>query len=293
MKVKKYFSGGCIWLFMLIAFSSCLMNDDLMTSNVHTGGLLDATTLIQYKAGSLHNDTISVVVYQGPAVTSIKIFKSYTHIADGSETDEILLDEVAVNGLNEDDTLVLDLVYGWDQLSQGFSKLGNGVDDFPQTANLADIGDYFTLRYVSVLSDGTEASNRSKTEVLVANSYAGYYRSQITYFHPTLGGTYPTVPYWYGFLPDSKELITISSNQCSMNFSIWGSDGETMTITIEQDNTVTFEVVGFEYIVKAGDPYDSSKASYYDSSSKTIYLYYYWEGPGGYRVMWEVLYPDF
>lgn len=280
-----------VLLFFSVSFYSCLENEDIMTADARTGGIVTASPLIQYKPGAVQKDSILLTVYMGPQIASVKVFKCYVHLADYSVTDEVLLDEIEIGGQNSSDTLELKRIYTWEQLKDGFSTLGNGVDPFPASASEASVGDFFILRYESHLADGTVSSNRSKTKVLIANSFAGYYMSHFSYFHPTLGGSYPNDPYrQYTF---KKQLITLTGNQCYMNFGLWGSYGETMYLTINPDNSISYEVVGFDYIVKEGDPYDPTKKSHYDPSTKKIYLYYYWEGPGGARVVWEELEPDF
>jgi hypothetical protein len=116
----------------------------------------------------------------------------------------------------------------------------------------------------------------------VANSYAGYYLSSITYIHPNLGTRE------FQLL---KELITESGNTCSTSFAVWGSYGETMYITINPDNSITFNVLGFDYIVEEGDPNNPLVYSHYDPVTEIIYLNYHYLAPGGYRVVYEVLEP--
>lgn len=274
-----------------LSMGSCIENQDLMTSNVRTGGILDASGLVQYKPNAAdQDDSIYLSVYPGPPVVAVKVFKRYIHIADNTSTTEMLLDNIVLNGANSSDTLRLTKIYTWDELKQGYSKLGNGIDDFPDNSGSAQVGDYFSLKYISVMADGFESLNRSTTKILVANSYAGFYTSHITYFHPTLGGAYPDKPYINTYI--QKQLITLSGTSCAMNFALWGSYGETMNITINPDNSVSFDVAGFDYIVNEGDPYNPAYHSHYDPISSTIYLYYYWEGVGGYRVVWEVLTPN-
>lgn len=291
-KFKMYFVKLILPIALTtLSLGSCIENQDLMTSNVRTGGILDASGLVQFKPSAPNqDDSIYLSVYQGPPVVAVKVFKRYVHMADNSATPEMLLDNIVLNGANGTDTFYVTKIYSWDELKQGYSKLGNGIDDFPPDAASADVGDYFALKYVSVMDNGFESLNRSTTKILVANSYAGFYTSHITYFHPTLGGAYPDKPYINTYT--QKQLITLSVTTCTMNFALWGSYGESMDITINPDNSVVFNIVGFDYIVNEGDPYNPAYHSYYDPTNSTIHLYYYWEGVGGYRVIWETLSPN-
>jgi len=64
-----------------------------------------------------------------------------------------------------------------------------------------------------------------------------------------------------------------------------------MNITVNPDNSISFEVFGFDYIVEEGDPYNSLLYSHYDPLSEKIYLYYHYDAPGGFRIFWEILEP--
>ncbi|MBC7126553.1 MAG: hypothetical protein H5T24_13035, partial [Bacteroidales bacterium] len=57
------------------------------------------------------------------------------------------------------------------------------------------------------------------------------------------------------------------------------------------DNSITFNVFGFDYIVEEGDPNNSLVYSHYDPVTEIIYLNYHYLAPGGYRVFYEVLEP--
>lgn len=282
---KKIFSVVII-LTVTFSLSSCLMDDDLMTADVKTGGLIDASTLVQYLPTSDQGISLNMIVYPGPAVQVVKVYKTFYHKSTGKYSNQELLSTIDVNGSNASDTISLSPSYTWDQLIQGLS-----MEDYtiPSAPSSADVGDYFILTYKSVLSDGREVSSNLNTTVLVANTYAGYYISNIKYFHPTAGGHYPDEPYYKGQV--LKELITINSETCSTKFAIWGSYGEEIILTINADNSIDFEVVGFTYIVKEGDPENLLLHSHYDPLTHFIYLYYYYEAPGGNRIFWEVLEP--
>ncbi|MGD9978869.1 MAG: hypothetical protein AB7S54_13160, partial [Bacteroidales bacterium] len=54
--------------------SSCLMDDDLMTSDVKTGGLVEGPSLVQFLPKSADNVGIEIKVYQGPAIQEVKVY---------------------------------------------------------------------------------------------------------------------------------------------------------------------------------------------------------------------------
>ena len=282
---NKSLHGVTLIAAFTMLMSSCLMNDDLMTSDVKAGGLVEGPSLVQFLPKSADNVDIGVKVYQGPAIHEVKVYKKFFHNATNQSSDFVELGSISVNGQNLTDTIMLSQGFTWQQLKEGIQLESYTLPDDPMNA---DIGDYFILKYVSVLDDGREVTGNSKTEVLVANSYAGFYLSDLTYFHPNFG-TYPTEP--YRDMQLTKELITTDGNSCYTNFAVWGEYGETMNITVNPDNSISFEVFGFDYIVEEGDPYNSLLYSHYDPISEKIYLYYHYDAPGGFRIFWEILEP--
>ncbi len=260
-------------------FSSCLKDDDLMTADAKTGGLVESASLVQLVPKKSNSVDVELKVYLGPAIQEVKVYKQFYHIATDEASNVELLGSFSVSGQNLNDTLLLSQTFTWEQLKQGLTLDSYTLPDDPLNA---DIGDYFMLKYVSVMDDGREVTSNSQTKVLVANSYAGYYLSSITYIHPNLG----TREYQL-----TKELITESGNTCSTNFAVWGSYGETIYLTINPDNSITFNVLGFDYIVEEGDPNNPLVYSHYDPVTDIIYLNYNYMAPGGYRVFYEVLEP--
>jgi len=279
-------------LFFAFALNSCLESEDLLTENAKTGGLIDATSALQYKPTSTESVEVEILIYKGPTVKSINIYKKYTHYIQSSdnvsisESDEVLLKTITVQDDSSLDTLLINDSFTWDNLYQGIPELPDGYS-IPSNPVNAQVGDYYTLRYVSVLCDGREVVNIPQTYIVVANFFAGYYMSHLTYFHPTLGGTYPTEPYYDDYL--LKELFTLSNDYCTTYFALWTDAA--MDIQINADNSISFGISNFNYIVNEGDPYDLTKVSHYDPATHTIYLYYNYAASGGYRVFWETLTP--
>ena len=121
--------------------------------------------------------------------------------------------------------------------------------------------------------------------------FAGVYESEVWYFHPTDGGSYPDEPYG-GIRYADKTLKGITGRKCETWFGVWES--EKCWITVNANNSVDYTVWdewGFE--VKMGDPKDPSKVSHYDPGTGIIYLYYYYSDTGGDRIFWETLIPGF
>lgn len=275
----KVIKGALLLALFAMLFSSCLKDDDLMTADAKTGGLVESASLVQLVPKKSNSVDVELKVYLGPAIQEVKVYKQFYHIATDEASNVELLGSFSVSGQNLNDTLFLNQTFTWEQLKQGLTLDSYTLPDDPLNA---DIGDYFMLKYVSVMDDGREVTSNSQTEVLVANSFSGYYLSSITYIHPN----FPTREYQL-----IKELITESGNTCSTNFAVWGSYGETIYLTINPDNSITFNVFGFDYIVEEGDPNNPLVYSHYDPVTDFIYLNYHYLAPGGYRVFYEVLEP--
>lgn len=281
-KLKAFFFFN---LLLLIGITSCLESVDLMTEDVKTGGLIDATYALQYKPASTESVDVDILIYKGPKVKSVKIYKKFTHFIDDggsisvSESEDVLLKTVTVVDDNSVDTAIVTETFSWLNLATGIPQLPDGYN-VPEEPTSASIGDYFTLSYVSVLEDGREVSCLPQTFIVVANFFAGYYQSYVMYSHPTLGDR--------DFYLE-KELFTISSSECTTLFAIF--EDAQMNIKINADNSISFTVLNFTYIVNEGDPNDGSKQSHYNPLDKTINLYYHYDAPGGYRVFSETLTP--
>lgn len=288
----RFFSLGLLSFISVFSLNSCLDSDDLMTEKAKTGGLIDVTSALQYKPASTQSVDVEILIYRGPIVKSVSIYKKFTHFIENAgsisitESEEVLLKSISIDESNLKDTLLVTDSFTWTDLAQGIPQLPGGYD-IPTDPVNAKVGDYFTLSYVSVLADGREVTVIPQTHIVVANFFAGYYVSDFKYFHPTLGGTYPTEPYYADYF--LKELFTITSSDCSTYFALWTD--ATMDIIVNTDNSVSFTVTNFSYIVNEGDPYDLTNHSHYDPLTKTLYLYYYYQASGGYRVFWEVLSP--
>ena len=283
----KVIKGTLLLAIFAMLFSSCLKDDDLMTADAKTGGLVESASLVQLVPKKSNSVDVELKVYLGPAIQEVKVYKQFYHNATDEASNVELLGSFSVSGQNLNDTLFLNQTFTWEQLKQGLTLDSYTLPDDPLNA---DIGDYFMLKYVSVMDDGREVTSNSQTEVLVANSFAGYYLSDITYFRLEDGTSdYPNNPYRH--MQFVKELISFDGNKCYTYFALWGSYGEKMNITINPDNSITFEVYGWDYIVEEGDPYNSLLKSHYDPVTDIIYLYYHYVANGHYRIFWEVLEP--
>lgn len=286
MKIIFKYSISLLSL-VLILLTSCLDADDLMTSDVDTGGFIEATGSVPYKLGSTPSFDVTIDIPKGPGIKSLKVVKTFTHNALEETSGEVIMStmDIASGNVNEDLSAKLTLTYA--DLIDGISIPGY---DLPADELLLDIGDFWTFQYISVMEDGREVVNNSKTTVGVANFFAGKYDAAITYWHPTAGGGPDTnVDAPYVTTTETKDLVAIDAKTCKTWFARWTD--ATIYITIEEDNSITISTEGWDYDVTLGDSYQPDLKSHYDPETGTIYLYYKYMGSGGYRTFHEIFTP--
>lgn len=147
----------------------------------------------------------------------------------------------------------------------------------------------------------TGKSNALTLNYTPPNPYAGLYDVELRYFHPSAGGSHPSLgdafdpndPYG-GIRELEKELIAVTGRKVETGFAVWGDDSDPKLewITINPDNSIAFEVSeNWDYDVELGNPFDGTQVSHYDPDSGKIYLYYHYYGTGGARIFWEVFTP--
>lgn len=253
-------------------FTSCEQTyDDFMTGNVNTGGLVSPTKTFPYKLGGTTTFDLTVDIPKGPGIVSIEIYKTYTGKA------EVLDRTIEVGSANTAASVTKTVT--WD-----YASLINGLG-MPANESELTIGDAWTIKYVSIMEDGRSVTSGVKTVVGVANFFAGSYSTNVTYRHPSFGAYPDNI---YVDAPFDKDLVAINANTCETYMSTW-TDAP-MKISINDDNSLSVEWVD-RTDVFLGDPYDATKISYYDRETGVIYLYYHYDGTGGYRVFWEVFTP--
>jgi len=249
-------------------FTSCENTyDDFMTGDVKTGGLVSPMKSFPYKLGGTTTFDVTVDIPKGPGIVSLEVYKTYT-----GKT-EILDQTIDVASANANEALTVTLTYDYASLIAGLSM--------PADESELTIGDKWTLTYVAIMEDGRSVPNSTKTLIGVANFFAGDYIVRVVYRHPNFGAYPDNI---YVDADYKKTLLALNANTCGTYMSTWTD--YPMNITINTDNSLTVEWVD-RTDVFLGDPYDATKVSYYDPATGVIYLYYHYDGSGGYRVFWE------
>ena len=293
MKTLKY-----ILIFMLSMgfFNSCLVEDTTDLDQNGQGPSLvtfDGTGLVNLTVlanGSEYDRTIKVLVV-GPTKFGLK--------GDLTVNVKPAANSTAVEGKHYtiEKTLVLkesDNYLGYVNITLLTKDNTPPMDGTPEAATYKAPILYLEIESVAGASGvvGSGKPAQVNLNFTPPNPYAGDYDSELKYFHPTAGGSYPDEPYG-GIRNEEKTLSAITGRKCQTGFAVWGST-DICWITVNADNSITFEVdVTWPYDVKMGDPKNSENVSHFDPETGKIYLYYYYTGTGGDRIFWEVFTPKF
>lgn len=277
--MKKIFKYSIFTLLMaqLILFSACLKDDDLVTENAKTGGLVvPGTDVLPYKLGATPTLPVSLTVLKGPAVSKVEVYKVFVNSITGDASNQLLLTTVEIGSANASEDVTKDFSTTYTELKAGLTVGGVAL---PVAEGDLNIGDYWELIFVSIMPDGSKAVNGDMTLVSVANQWAGKYQCTGTFNHPTAGER----P-----INETKTLLAVDALTCLTALGDLGSSGYDIKIKVNDDNTVT---------VTKGvtSPVDvvmtNGKTSYYDPATRKFYLFYYYVGAGGNRVIEEVYTP--
>lgn len=157
-----------------ISFASCVADNDELTDGAKTGGLLQINnSLVGYVVGNGLTSpySASFTIFQGNVkTTQVDIYKVFKSAVLGT-SNEVFLKTVTVPASPQSQTVNFDVTYN--ELIAGLLVGGNPL---PASDALLNIGDSWTLKYVSKTSNGDSNLNASTTKVSVGTRFAGKYR---------------------------------------------------------------------------------------------------------------------
>lgn len=171
MKKIKFLVLSVLTVF---AFISCVDDDnDPLTGNATTGGLVGVNNaLISYVVGSGSTYTATGSVYQGNVqVESVDIYKSFTTVG-GDSSAEVFHASVTIADQTIGSTVGFTLNFTYEDLISGLTLNGSALPDNDGELN---IGDFWTLKYVSNTSIGSTVATGNTTKIAVGTRYAGVY----------------------------------------------------------------------------------------------------------------------
>ncbi len=265
-----------IKVFMLIfimaglAFTACNKSEDLVTEDAKTGGLVVPTASIPYKLGATPAVDITVTIPGGPGIGTIEVMKKYYRMADTAVSNEILMSTIDVSSANSSQ---IEKSYSVTYTDLKKDLLIEGAA-LPDDETLLAIGDYWELSYISVMADGSRVVNNAVTNIAVANIYAGSYQCVGVFTHPTAGPR----P-----INEEKFLTPVSAYSCTIPAGDLGSAGYAVTITVDPETNL----VSFSNGVPTDMFPQPGKISYYDPATGHFFLYYFYVGGTGDRLMDE------
>jgi hypothetical protein len=272
MKLKLNFSILAS-VFIALLIISCNKNEDLVTADAKTGGLIVPTSGIPYKLGATPTVTISVFVPQGPAIDKVEVYNVYSGKVNGNSlnSNETLITTFDINGDNVNQDVNKTFSINYADLIKGLTYDGKPL---PSDEGLLPIGDFWTLSYKSILGDGSVAVNNAKTKISVANQYAGFYLCTGVFTHPTAGPR----P-----INEEKFLTPVGAYTCTIPAGDLGGSGYFVDITVDP---ATNEV-SFSNGIPTAMYGSTTQKSYFEPSTGKFYLHYFYVGGTGNRVIDE------
>lgn len=260
---------------VLLTFYSCNKNDDLVTKDAMKGGLvIPITANVPYKLGATIVIPVKIVLPQGPGITKVEVWNSYSDATTGASTNMVLMKTVDVNGSNgsKNDTISFDVDYA--SLKAGLLLNGNPL---PAETELA-IGSAWTLVYISYV-DGRKVVNNATTNIGVANAYAGLYQCDGVFHHPTAGDR---------TINEEKYLSALSAYEVSSTAGDLGPNYPVkFTVNPVDNSVVVTELAPNPYTMLMQDGFNSR----FEPSTGKFYVWYYYVGATGNRRMDEVYTP--
>lgn len=270
MKKNIIFKWALMSAAVLFAYS-CTEPDDLVTDGAKSGGLLKPVAANMSFVG----DPVTVSVATTEGVEEIAFYKTYTK--GGVATDEVLDQTVSVSD-------------GTASFTSDYAALKEGLTGLPDNASGLKVGDFWTFRLVSTLSDGREVQSATKIKVTVDNPYSGTYVSSGTRWNFNSAGdaNISTMPPT-GFVNSSAwtfdtGMTTVDETTCKVQCGNANGDFGTFNVKVNPDNSVEIIVTddtGLANLVQLpGWP------SIYEPATKKFTLHYqYTNDTGTHRVL--------
>lgn len=155
--------------------TSCIDDDnDELTGGAITGGIVSPDSgAIGYVVGNGDTYTASGSVYQGAVQTgTIEVYNKFTSSATGESSNEVLLATLDIANTQVGSSGTFATSFDYAALIAGLTLEGSPL---PADDGGLNIGDFWTLSFVSTLSDGNKVRNSATTKVSVGTRFAGLY----------------------------------------------------------------------------------------------------------------------
>jgi hypothetical protein len=268
--------GVFILVAQVVFLNSCVEPEDIMTADVKTGGLVIPSTNLLLKAGANQSFDVVIEIPQGPGIVSLEMTKMFNQ-GDTLLSNVAELAPVDVSSANINDTAFITFSLDYADLKEGLTLDG---DPMPAEETGLGIGDSWTIEYYAVMEDGRKVLNNATTVIAVSNQYAGYYQCDGYFLHPT--------PSSCREIHMEKFLSPISQVRCLTELGDLGASGYDIFVDVNPDNTLTI-VKG---ITCPTDVFMTpGETSYYEPATGKFYMWYFYVGASGNRVIDEIYTP--
>ncbi|MDY8134253.1 hypothetical protein [Aquimarina sp. 2201CG5-10] len=162
-------------VFLAVSCSDDFDDNEIINVNPQQGGLIELDqNLINYNIGNQGPYAVAGSAFQGDVETrTLEVYKSFSRIADGATSNEVLLATITLNGSNSGSIKErFEFNFTLTDLAQDLTVDGAQLTNDESTYA---IGDAFNLRYVAVTSQGNRAESNEKTSIQVSTRFAGTY----------------------------------------------------------------------------------------------------------------------
>ncbi|MBL7887520.1 MAG: hypothetical protein JNJ52_12285 [Flavobacterium sp.] len=170
----KKFNLFFLSLAVLFSLFSCEKENDELTGDAEVGGLVDVrSSLVAYVVGNgnTFNYNVSLNVFQGAVkTTQIAVYKSFTNVA-GDTSNEAFIKTITIPESPQSQDI--NVTVNYNELISGLTLNGSPL---PSSDAGLNIGDFWTLKFVSTTSEGKVHANAATTKVSVGTRFAGTYK---------------------------------------------------------------------------------------------------------------------
>jgi hypothetical protein len=298
MKMKIFFKNTWIVMIAMLAFS-CNESEDLVTADANEGGLLEPTAVsLNYVVGNNADYEIKVLVKQGNSVSTqqITLFKQFYSVEAAEWSNELASKVITVS---ETSTHFASASLNYAELIDGLSLTSGPL---PTNDTDLTIGDRFSVRMESLLSDGRTVQQSFTVNLTVSTRFAGTYDVVESVYY-RIGANRTDVAWPAQFSIGSVDASTYEQIEYFGAF-----DGNTLYFTIDNADVIDYpaEWAG-EAQLGNGQPLTTCKTAPNDLSNvecvntnmavrddvdgldQLIMTYGYFTGGSGAREFYQVL----
>lgn len=219
-----------------VGLVSCTSFTDPLVGNAVTGGLLTVNTgLVSYVVGN-GNDfpyNASFSVYQGAVTTTkVDVYVVFNDNTNGEQSNEVLLKSFAIPASPQHQDFPFEVTY--DELIAGLTINGAPL---PSSDSQLNIGDAWTLKYVSTTSEGNVVVNAGTTKISVSTRFAGTYVVLPQSLYWRIGVPTDVSAGWYG-APRVVESVNATTYRFLDYAGPFFAVTNTHYFTIDEDDVV-------------------------------------------------------